>query len=100
MAGNVLLSIVLIAFLGGCSNLTTATPPDRVLAGIHGFGTTALAYTADGQRFISVGLRGELRVWDAASQSQHSEARARHGAVRAILPLSSDDLLAAERMGG
>ena len=71
----------------------TATPPDRVLAGIHEFGTAALAYAPDGQRFISGGFRGELRIWDAATQRQLGEARAHRGAVRAILPLASGDFI-------
>ncbi len=70
-----------------------ADPPDRVLAGIHEFGTTALAYTPDGQRFISGGYRGELRVWDAATLRRLDSTRAHRGAVRAILPLVSGDFV-------
>ena len=71
----------------------SAAPPDRVLAGVHEFGTTALAYTSDGQRFISGGFRGELRIWDTATQRPLGEARAHRGAVRAILPLASGDFV-------
>jgi WD40 repeat protein len=93
MLRNLLLSIVLIQFFGGCSNLMTASPPDRVLAGIHEFGTTALAYTPDGQRIISGGFRGELRLWDVASLRPLGEARAHRRAVRAILPLASGNFV-------
>lgn len=89
MARNTLLSLVLIHFLGGCANLMQARPAEHVLAGAHEFGTTALAYTADGRRLISGGYKGELRVWDAATQRTLSTARAHRGAVRAILPLPS-----------
>jgi WD40 repeat protein len=93
MMQNLLLSIVLIHFFSGCANLMPTDPPDRMLAGIHEFGTTALAYTVDGQRFISGGYRGELRVWDAASLRPLGEARGHRRAVRAILPLTADDLV-------
>jgi WD40 repeat protein len=93
MLRNLLLSIVLIELLSGCSNLMTADPPDRVLAGIHEFGTTALAYTPDGQRFITGGFRGELQIWDAATQRPLSVARAHRRAVRAILPLATGEFV-------
>lgn len=93
MADKLLLSIVLIVLSAGCSNLMTAPPPDRVLAGIHEFGTTALAYTPDGLHLISGGFRGELRIWDTATQRQLGEAHAHRGAVRAILPLASGDFV-------
>jgi WD40 repeat protein len=93
MLRNLLLSIVLIKLLSGCSNLMTADPPDRVLAGIHEFGTTALAYTLDGQRFMTGGFRGELQIWDAATQRPLSEARGHRRAVRAILPLATGEFV-------
>lgn len=93
MAIKLFLSFVLIHFLSGCSNLMTAAPPESVLAGVHEFGNTALAYTPDGKRFISGGLRGELRVWDAVTQRPLSEAHAHRCAVRAILPLASGDFV-------
>ena len=71
----------------------SAAPPDRVLAGIHEFGTTALAYTSDGRQFISGGFRGELRVWDAATLHPLGEYRGHRRAVRAILPLASGDFV-------
>lgn len=71
----------------------SAAPPDRVLAGIHEFGTTALAYTSDGRQFISGGFRGELRVWDAATLHPLDEYRGHRQAVRAILPLASGDFV-------
>lgn len=89
MAKNLLLLIVFIHFLSGCSNLMTADPPDHVLAASHEFGTTALAYTADGQRFISGGSRGDIRVWDAITRRSLSEVHGHRRAVRAILPLPS-----------
>lgn len=67
----------------------TADPPDHVLAGSHKFGTTALAYTPDGQRFISGGSRGDIRVWDAVTLRSLSEVRGHRRTVRAILPLPS-----------
>lgn len=91
MLGKLLLSIVLPSLFCGCSNLVPADPPDRVLAGIHDFGATALAYTPDGQEFISGGFRGELRLWDAATQRPLGELRAHRRAVRAILPLAAGD---------
>lgn len=93
MVRNILLAIVLIGLSGGCSNLMHAAPPDRTLAGIHEFGTTALAFTPDKQRFISGGFRGDLRVWDAATQRQLGESHAHRGAVRAILPLATGDFI-------
>jgi len=71
----------------------TADPPDHVLTGIHDFGTTALAYTADGQHFISGGFRGEIRIWDAATRQPRGEMRGHRRAVRAILPLTSGGLV-------
>jgi len=89
MAKNLLLIIVFIKFLSGCSNLMTADPPDHVLAGTHEFGTTSLAYTADGRRFISGGVRGDIRVWDAVTRRPLNEVRGHRREVRAILPLPS-----------
>jgi len=91
MLRNILLSIVFIHFFSGCSNLMQADPADHVLAGVHEFGTTALAYTLDGQRLISGGFLGEMRVWDAATQRPLSEVHAHQRAVRAILPLASGE---------
>jgi len=88
-----LLSIVLINILSGCSNLMPADPPDRVLAGIHEFGTTALAFMPDGSQFISGGFRGDLRVWDTATLRSLAENRTHRRAVRAILPLASGDFV-------
>ena len=93
MIRKLLLSVVLIHVLSGCSNLAPADPPDRVLAGVHEFGTTTLAFTPDGRQFISGGFRGELRVWDAATLRQLAETRGHRRAVRAILPLASGDFV-------
>lgn len=93
MAKKLLLGIVLIGLLCGCSNLMQADPADRILAGAHEFGATALAFTPDGQRLISGGFRGELRIWDAATQRPLGELRGHRRAVRAILPLPSGDLV-------
>lgn len=71
----------------------SAAPPDRVLTGIHEFGTTALAYTQDGRQFISGGFRGELRVWDAATLHPLGVYQGHRRAVRAILPLASGDFV-------
>ncbi|WP_018506780.1 WD40 repeat domain-containing protein [Thiobacillus thioparus] len=71
----------------------SAAPPDRVLAGIHEFGATALAYTPDGRQFISGGFHGELRMWDAATLHPLGEYRGHRRAVRAILPLASGDFV-------
>lgn len=90
MAKKILLSIVFIHILAGCSNLMQADHPDHVLAGIHEFGTTAIAYTPDGKRLISGGFRGELKLWDAATLRPLGEARAHSRAVRAILPLGPE----------
>lgn len=70
-----------------------ADPPDRVLAGIHEFGTTALAFTPDSRQFISGGFRGELRIWDTATLRPLGETHGHRRAVRAILPLASGDFL-------
>ena len=93
MARKLLLIIVFISLFDGCSNLMTAEPPDHILAGAHEFGTTALAYAPDGQRFISGGFRGELRVWDAATLRPLNELSGHRGAVRAILPLAPDEFV-------
>lgn len=71
----------------------TAERPDHVLAEIHEFGTTALAYTADGQRFISGGFLGDIRVWNAATRKPLGEMRGHNRAVRAILTLHSGDFV-------
>jgi len=93
MLQSLLLSIVFINILSGCSNLMSADPPDQVLAGIHEFGTTALAFTPDGRQFISGGYRGELRVWNAATLRPLGMNLAHRGPVRAILPLASGDFV-------
>lgn len=87
------LIIVLIGFLSGCSNLTPTEPPARVMSGAHAFGTTALAYTADGQRLLSGGFRGELRIWDASTLRPLGDAHGHRAAVRAILPLDAGDFV-------
>lgn len=71
----------------------TAERPNHVLAEIHEFGTTALAYTADGQRFISGGFLGDIRMWDAATRKPLAEMRGHRRAVRALLPLPSGDFV-------
>ncbi|MGE5027672.1 MAG: WD40 repeat domain-containing protein [Betaproteobacteria bacterium] len=64
-----------------------------MLAGIHEFGTTTLAFTPDGREFISGGFQGELRVWDAATLHPLAEDLGHRSAVRAILPLASGDFV-------
>jgi WD40 repeat protein len=91
MPRHPLLIIVLIAFFSGCSNWGPATQPDHVLAGIHDFGVTALAYSPDGQRLISGGFQGEVRIWDVPTQHLLGEGHLHSSAVRAILPLDSDN---------
>ena len=93
MAEKLLLSIVLIGLSCGCSGLMQGDPADRILAGAHEFGTTTLAYTHDGQRLISGGFRGELRIWDVATYRPLGTLRAHRRAVRAILPLPSGDFV-------
>jgi WD40 repeat protein len=93
MHRNKLLLIVLISLLSGCASLMQAEPPERILAGAHAFGTTTLAYTLDGQRLISGGFRGELRIWDASTLRPLGDAHGHHAAVRAILPLESGDFV-------
>lgn len=90
MTRKLLLAIVLINILPGCSNLMTAAPADHVLAGIHEYGTTALAFSVDGRQLISGGFRGDIRVWDAATRYQFGEARAHRGPVRVILSLGEE----------
>jgi WD40 repeat protein len=99
MTKNLMLSIVLIGVFAGCSNLMQAEPANRVLAGVHEFGATALAFTPDGQRLISGGFRGELRIWDAGTQRPLGELRGHRAAVRAILPLPSGDLVSGDDDG-
>jgi WD40 repeat protein len=93
MAIKLLLTIVLISLSYGCSNLVPSDPADRILAGAHEFGTTALAFTRDGQRFISGGFQGDVRIWDAATQQPLGKAHVHRRAVRAILPLPSGDFV-------
>lgn len=93
MTNSLLLILVLINLLSGCSNLMKADPPDQALTEIHDFGTTAIAYTPDGKRLISGGFLGELRIWDVATLRQLGEARVHQNSVRAILPLASGDFV-------
>lgn len=93
MQRNALLIIVLIGLLGGCSSLTDAEPPERIQVGAHAFGATTLAYTLDGQRLLTGGFRGELRIWDASTLRPLGEAQGHRAAVRAILPLESGDFV-------
>lgn len=88
-----LLIIVFIAIFSGCSNLMPAGPADHDLAGAHIFGTTALAFMADGKHFVSGGFQGELRVWDTAAPQRSRILPAHRKAVRAILPLGNDDFV-------
>ncbi|MFP5419702.1 MAG: WD40 repeat domain-containing protein [Gammaproteobacteria bacterium] len=67
----------------------TADPPDHVLTGIHEFGSTALAYTHDGQQLISGGYRGDIRVWDARTHQPRVAMHGHRKPVRALLPLPS-----------
>lgn len=99
MPRNPLLILVLISLLGGCSNLAPADPPDRIAAAAHAFGTTALAYTPDGQRLLSGGFRGEVRVWGASTLQPLAELRGHRGAVRAILPLGATDFVSGDDDG-
>ena len=93
MIRNLLLSIVFINILSGCTNLIPADPPDQVLAGIHEFGTTALAFKPDGRQFISGGFRGELLIWDAATLRTLGRNQGHRGPVRAIQPLAPSDFV-------
>jgi WD40 repeat protein len=90
MIRKLLLLLVLINISPGCSNLMTAAPADHVLAGIHEYGTTALAFSVDGQQFISGGFRGDIRIWDAATRHPLGRSHAHRGPVRAIRPLGGD----------
>lgn len=95
MAKKLLLIIVFIGFLSGCSNLMTAEAPDFVLTETHDFGTTALAYTMDGQRLISGGFLGDIRLWDAVMPRPLGKLNGHRRAVRAILPLASGAFVSA-----
>lgn len=99
MPRNPLLILVLIGLLGGCSNLAPADPPDRIATAAHAFGATALAYTPDGQRLLSGGLRGEVRVWEASTLQPIAELRGHRVAVRAILPLGTTDFVSGDDDG-
>lgn len=99
MPRNPLLILVLISLLVGCSNLAPADPPDRIAAAAHAFGTTALAYTPDGQRLLSGGFHGEVRVWDASTLRPLAELRGHRSAVRAILPLGAADFVSGDDDG-
>lgn len=68
-------------------------PPDRVRAGAHTFGTTTLAYSANGQRLLSGGFRGEVRIWDASTLRPLGAVHGHRAPVRAILPLAPDDFV-------
>jgi WD40 repeat protein len=88
MTGKLLLGIVFLQLLAGCSNMMKADKPDAVLPGVHEFGTTAVAYNRDGKTLLSGGHQGDIRLWDVATRKQLSENRLHEGSVRAILPIS------------
>lgn len=93
MRRNKPLIIVLIGILSGCASLMEAEPPERIRAGAHAFGATTLTYTLDGQRLLSGGFRGELRIWDASTLRPLGEAHGHRAAVRSILALESGDFV-------
>jgi WD40 repeat protein len=88
MSGKLLLGIVFLQFLAGCSNMMKADKPDVVLPGAHEFGTTAVAFNQDGKTLLSGGHLGDIRLWDVATRKQISENRRHEASVRAILPIS------------
>jgi WD40 repeat protein len=93
MPKTLLLSLVLIHVLAGCTNLMEAEPASRVVAGAHDFGTTAIAYTPDGRQLVSGGFRGEVKIWDARTQDLVSTQGTHQDAVRALLPLGAADVV-------
>lgn len=99
MPRSALLIIVLIGLFSGCSNLAPAEPPTRIVAGAHAFGTTALAYTPDGQGLLSGGFKGEIRAWDAATLRPLGELDAHRAPVRALLPLTDGALVSGDDDG-
>jgi WD40 repeat protein len=85
-----MLSLLLLAILSGCANLMQADPADTIFADAHLFGSTAIAYSADGQTLYSGGFKGEVRRWDVAGKKPIGLAVAHTDAVRAIVPVSTD----------
>jgi WD40 repeat protein len=69
---------------GGCSNMAPSDRAIVIFANAHDFGSTAVAFTPDGNHVVSGGHRGDVKVWDVRRQKLLTEVKLHEGAVRAI----------------
>ncbi len=62
-------------------------PADKAVAvfkGVHEFGSTAVAFSPNGQFVVSGGHQGDVKLWDLRQNKSLAEMRPHQGAVRAI----------------
>ena len=77
-------SVLLVLSLSGCSNMAPADKAIAVFKEAHLFGSTAVAFSPNGQFVVSGGHQGDVKLWDLHQNKSIAEMRPHEGAVRAI----------------
>lgn len=74
----------LLLALGACSNMAPADRAMVIFPRAHDFGSTAVAFSPDGERLVSGGHRGDIKIWNLRRQRLETALDLHDGAVRAI----------------
>lgn len=76
--------VILTSFVTGCSNMAPADKAAAIFPGVHEFGSTAVAFSQNGNFVVSGGHNGDVKLWDLQKRKTIAEAKPHDGAVRAI----------------
>lgn len=76
--------VFLISLIAGCSNMAPADKAAVIFPAVHEFGSTAVAFSPNGNFVVSGGHQGDVKLWDLQKQKTIAEAKPHEGAVRVI----------------
>jgi WD40 repeat protein len=78
------IALILAAFNAACSNMAPADKADSIFPGAHEFGSTAVAFSPNGQFVVTGGYQGDVKLWDVQKRQIVASAKPHAEAVRAI----------------
>ena len=74
----------MVAVLGACSGLAPADRPSHSFPVAHDLGATAIAFSPDGARLASGGLRGDIALWQVEPPRALGRLRQHTDTIRAL----------------